>query len=254
MRNLAGETTAHANAYIEDELTEACIPLVGGFSSKPSDGEVKASIRGGCHPFRFERAWYYWVVTGPVSIEIAREMYEDPRGRADVRVAGHCGCPAPEAPWTETIDGVECVTEYHIDSQEGLNLFAEKVLGTRPLPPTEEEQEAAKQIARENTAGIVIYEDSAIEDRYIAADQEVREIRNAISGLRHRLEDLERDIGGRTAGDVAGSLTTALMALYELENPDDARSFVRRAEGVRKMWDDLYANPTKYVLRAGHDG
>lgn len=32
-------------------------------------------------------------------LEIAKELFQDPVGREDVRVAGHCGCPAPESPF-----------------------------------------------------------------------------------------------------------------------------------------------------------
>jgi hypothetical protein len=150
MRNLAGTTTAHANAYIEDELNEARIAFTRG---TPSQGEVATSIHATATSkrgvlsgtFKFERAWSYWVVNGPVSVELAWELYNDTRGRHDVRVAGHCGCPEPVAPWTSVVGGIDSVTEYHIDSQEGLNLFAEKVLGTRPLPPTEKERKTAKE-------------------------------------------------------------------------------------------------------------
>lgn len=251
MRNLAGETTAHADAYVEDELTEACIPIF------PDDarGEVRTKIVGESGAYRFERAWYYWVVSGPVSVPLAKELYEDPRGRFDVRVDGHCGCPEPEAPWTSDVDGVECVTTYHIDSQDGLNLFAEKVLKTRPLPPTEEEKEAAKEIARANHSGRVIYEDGLTEEDYLVAGEEVHAIRRGLTDLRHRLNDLSRgaDKGliptDSIAHTVGCSLTTAVVTLYQLENQHDDRSFSLRAARTRKLWDDLYRNPTNYVLQ-----
>ena len=99
----------------------------------------------------------------------AQELYEDPIGKTDVRVAGHCGCPAPVSPWLEWIDdnGVKLVPQdqydefvrvfkdkvpeimkeqnfrfsedlerdgkayvncYHINTQEGLRLFADMIL------------------------------------------------------------------------------------------------------------------------------
>lgn len=155
--------------------------------------------------------------------------------------------------YVNPVDGVECVNEYHIDTQDGLNLFAEKVLGTRPPAPTDEEKEAAKEIARNNHSGRVIYTDTLEEADYLAAQQEVQEIRSAISALRHRLDDLSRLTGDETANTVAHTLTAAIVTLYELENPADARSFARRAEGRRKMWEDLYAHPTNYVLREKTD-
>lgn len=42
---------------------------------------------------------YYWIVRGEVPLDVAKELYEHPLGRRDVRVSGHCMCPAPEPPW-----------------------------------------------------------------------------------------------------------------------------------------------------------
>jgi hypothetical protein len=41
--------------------------------------------------------WYY-IIEGRVPLALAEKMYEDPVGRHDIRVAGHCGCPPP-AEW-----------------------------------------------------------------------------------------------------------------------------------------------------------
>lgn len=257
MKNLAGASTLHADAHIEDELKEACIPI---FKGDPAKGEVTASLVGEHGRFRFERVWSYWVVNGPVSVELAWELYNDPRGRYDVRVAGHCGCPEPVDPWTTVVDGIDSVTEYHIDSQDGLNLFAEKVLGTRPLPPTKEEKEGALEIARANNSGTVIYEDGLTEEDMLAAEREVHEIRRGLTDLRHRLNRLSEGADRGTiptdsvAHTVACSLTTAVVTLYELENPSDDRSFAARAKRIKGLWQDLYANPTRYVLREKRDG
>lgn len=51
--------------------------------------------------------------------------------KSDIRVAGHCGCPAPEAPWTTRIEHAEFVTSYHIDTEVGLRVFADAI---RALP------------------------------------------------------------------------------------------------------------------------
>jgi hypothetical protein len=77
--------------------------------------------------FVFCRAWYYWVVIGLVPLYVANELYENPIGKKDVRVSGHCGCPSP-IEWIKNrhlIAGHQCVECYHIDSQEGLNLFVQ---------------------------------------------------------------------------------------------------------------------------------
>ena len=96
MKNLAGD--ANCDREIVHELRRSMIPSV------PYDGklgEVPSRLRGKLGPFEFWRAWYYWVVHGPLPLAIAHELYEDPVGRTDVRVDGHCGQPPPEAPWVK---------------------------------------------------------------------------------------------------------------------------------------------------------
>lgn len=162
MRNLAGDPDC--DRYIEKELEMAKVELVRG---KRSTGEVAATITGKLGDFTFERAWYYWVVKGPMPLEMAQKLYDDPIGKVEVRVAGHCGCPPPEKPWitwrddegnelihikekaeidrfvakghispeqmkdrrfSETPEqGHGFVESYHIDSQAGLRLFADAV-------------------------------------------------------------------------------------------------------------------------------
>lgn len=76
--------------------------------------------------FAFCRAWYYWIVAGAVPLRVAQEMYDNPLGHKDVRVAGYAGNTEP-AGWAKTIGGKQFITSYHIDSQEGLNYFVETV-------------------------------------------------------------------------------------------------------------------------------
>ncbi len=104
MQNLAGNE--RCDDFILKELERAKIEAVHG---PRSDREVPASIAGRLGPYTFTRAWYYWVAKGPVPLEVAKEMYADPVGRADIRVSGHCGCPPPEDPWMtyRTKDGKE---------------------------------------------------------------------------------------------------------------------------------------------------
>lgn len=174
MRNLAG--VEGCDEAIHDELTLAGVPWV----RVPRDdihSEVPYTIEGRLGRFKFRRAWRYWVVEGPVPIEVACELYVSPVGRKDVRAGGDCTCPHPdtqaewldsegvrlypdptgerEAKWREFIErhpscreepgkfvpdpsvvlGAHAfVTCYHIDSQQGLNLFVQ-VLKKMPSGP-----------------------------------------------------------------------------------------------------------------------
>ncbi len=122
MQNLAGDE--NCDEFIARELSRSRINAVQG---KRSCREVPASITGKLGPFTFTRAWYYWMVSGPTPLAVAKELYADPVGRADVRVEGHCGCPAPEKPWTIRKDGEEFVMSYHIDTEVGLRLFTDTI-------------------------------------------------------------------------------------------------------------------------------
>lgn len=156
------EKVGQTNETILEELTKAGITPVS--SPKVRESEVATNYTGKYKDFTFTRAWYYWVVEGPVPFTTAQKMYENPNGRKDVRASGHCGCPPPvdmltridnktgkivvdNEEWekgkhifrnmpdslkswiTEYIpekdsEGFsEFVTSYHIDSQEGLNMF-----------------------------------------------------------------------------------------------------------------------------------
>lgn len=147
MKNLAG--VQECDQYIRKELEEAGITAI---PVEQVAGEVSYSIEGQLSCFRFSRAWYYWVVDGDVPLEVANEMHATEIGKKDIRVAGHCGRPEPKEwafPKEEIIeelglmnttfgelaemcnkgeiDAPRFVSEYHIDSQEGLNLFAETI-------------------------------------------------------------------------------------------------------------------------------
>lgn len=69
--------------------------------------EVGAEVAGRLGAFTFERAWYYWIVRGPMPLEVARRLYAEPVGREAVRVAGHCACPPPDewAVWRDAAGG-----------------------------------------------------------------------------------------------------------------------------------------------------
>lgn len=99
MINLAGRDDC--DEHVARELRHACIPSE---RCKLSGHEVNTSIVGKLPGFTFKRAWTYYVVEGRVPVEIAQALYEDPLGRDDVRVAGHCGCPPPADPWLTYLD------------------------------------------------------------------------------------------------------------------------------------------------------
>lgn len=120
MRNLAGN--ADASDFCELELRRAGIEFVR--CDYPQKDEVPSAVSGVIGSLTLTRAWYYWRVYGPVPLPMALELYADPVGKTDVRIAGHCLCPPPEAPWIDEIHGVKCISSYHIDSQAGLDLFA----------------------------------------------------------------------------------------------------------------------------------
>jgi len=121
--NLAGNE--NCDYFIKAELTLAGIDMV----QEKDRGEVPAKIKGKLGNFKFSRAWTYWIVKGDVPLSVAEELYADPVGVKYVRVAGHCGCPAPKEWATPNEKGELVVDCYHIDTLPGLRLFAEKVRG-----------------------------------------------------------------------------------------------------------------------------
>lgn len=94
MENLAGKKDC--DIEIKEELERSRIEIV---FNQPREGEVASSLRGKLGPFSFQRAWVYWMVSGPLPLDVAEELYADPVGKTDIRVSGHCACPPPEAPW-----------------------------------------------------------------------------------------------------------------------------------------------------------
>ncbi len=94
MKNLAG--VIDADSFVQMELKRAGIPIAT-VANNP-DHEVDSCHVGvlGLGEFVFHRAWSYWVVKGMVPYEFAKELYEHPVGKTDIRVGGHCGCPSPD--------------------------------------------------------------------------------------------------------------------------------------------------------------
>jgi len=162
VRNLAG--SPNADYYVKRELHIADIQAWE--APEVATGEVATKFYGILPGFRFVRVWSYWIATGRVPIKTAWALYADPAGK-DIRVDGHCMCPAPRAPWTQwytpdnkqvfpkdqeaeylhymekldmkpdpnwvfsddplSLGAQEFVTCYHIDSEVGLRVFADAV-------------------------------------------------------------------------------------------------------------------------------
>lgn len=94
MKNLAGNTDA--DIYCAAELTAAGIEIA--ILPEQVRGEVPTRVTGKIGGITLRRAWRYWVAEGRVPLDVARRLYADPVGAMDVRVAGHCACPAPGEP------------------------------------------------------------------------------------------------------------------------------------------------------------
>lgn len=99
----------------------------------------------------------------------------------------------------------------------------------------------------------VVYEDDPREADYLAALNEVREIRTELSHLRSRLRDLSKVEtpmwSDSLSVEVAGTMTLAIIALHTLEIGD--RSFAQKARRSRELWADVGANPDDYVVKEG---
>jgi hypothetical protein len=76
--------------------------------------------------FRFKRNWTYWVVSGYVPLRVADELYSTDLGKRYVRSGGDAGLRLPLT-WSTWVGGKRFVDCYHIDTQEGLNLFVSTV-------------------------------------------------------------------------------------------------------------------------------
>lgn len=103
---------------VSAELAQAGIPPEGLEALRRFNGEVPTKYVGSLYGWGFKRAWYYWVADGPGIPPDVAEYFHQTWGQ-EVRVAGHCGCPSP----IEWFHGF-AVGSYHIDTQAGLNAFA----------------------------------------------------------------------------------------------------------------------------------
>ena len=106
MKNLAGyKPIEHLDKILRSELTRCGI--VAREHIEESGGEVNTHVYGDLSGFTFTRAWTYWMVTGPLPLDVAVTLYDNPVGRDDIRVNGHCGCPSPigQATWRDPATG-----------------------------------------------------------------------------------------------------------------------------------------------------
>ena len=124
MLNIAGNKKC--DLWILDELKIAGIEIVR--EDPHATGEVPATISGKLGGFTFRRAWCYWIVDGPMPLDIASRLYESNEvWKKEVRVEGHGGAPHPKE-WAIYYDAERAMVEcFHIDSRAGLSLFADTV-------------------------------------------------------------------------------------------------------------------------------
>ena len=129
LMNLAGyhkryepieEGIAAVDRLLEEELFCAEIDVVR--ADEPYDNEVTTHITGELCGFIFSRAWRYWVVKGPMPMDLAKKIHAHPFG-LQVRVKGHAAAPDPE----QYCSGQAFVGSYHIDTLAGLCLLARHV-------------------------------------------------------------------------------------------------------------------------------
>lgn len=117
------EVRAKVTKVAKAELEAAGIEV---FRFTDRRSEVPSDVMGSLSMWSFRRAWYYWMAEGPgIPPHIAEKLHAT-HGKV-VRVAGHCGCPSP-IEWYEGF----AVGGYHIDTQDGLNAFAEMLRLIKP--------------------------------------------------------------------------------------------------------------------------
>jgi len=126
------ESYPEVDAQVVRELDAAGVKVIGPHEWLRERGEVPVAFMGELCMWGFRRAWYYWVAEGPGVPADRAEEFHKTWGK-QVRVDGHCGCPSP-LEWQHGF----AVGMYHIDTQEGLNAFAE-LLRSIYIPGTEED-------------------------------------------------------------------------------------------------------------------
>lgn len=86
--------------------------------------------------FNFQRKWRYWEVSGFVPVDVAQELYDAPLiSSLGIRAGCHAANLSPSERSVQKsikVLGTRVIESYHIDTQEGLNLFV-KILKDRKL-------------------------------------------------------------------------------------------------------------------------
>lgn len=118
--NLAGVPAEKATEQARRELEWARIRALPYDASRHP--EVWAMVKGHISGpqgqlLELTRAWYYWVVQGPVPLDLARRINRDPCA-PHIRVVGHCDAPPPAHPWVTWYYGDKKVVP--IEQQEEL--------------------------------------------------------------------------------------------------------------------------------------
>ncbi len=124
MRNLAG--SSEADSVTKAELIAAGIPWRNVYRSC---GEVATCVIGLVGDWILTRRWYYWSAESPTGLsrDAAVTLYQ--KAGAAVRLDGHCD---PKSWWESKGEKLEGALLYHIDTVEGLGVFAEAV--RQPYP------------------------------------------------------------------------------------------------------------------------
>lgn len=139
MENLAG--SPYADERVRRELARGRITPVA--HPDRIQGEVPTRTSGRLGRFQFRRYWRYWVVEGPLPLEIALELYADPVGATDIRVRGDAGCTPPEE-WVEWLDSNGTVLASRPGMEAELAQFS---------PDSQVHRTCVEQMEREEAAG-----------------------------------------------------------------------------------------------------
>lgn len=132
MINLAGTGN---NEQAMKEMEEAGIEVYAYSDSLANSNECRVKVIGTIGPWFFTRSRDYWVAKGPgLNIEQAIQLNE--KHGKEVRADGYIGGIDD---LYEHFKGF-AVTTYHIDSQEGLNVFTELLKKIMKNAKTKEKQ------------------------------------------------------------------------------------------------------------------
>lgn len=121
MRDLEGDKAC--DKFIKEELLEAGIDIV---KADKLGKIVPYTIIGKIGNWIFERYWSYWIASNEVGPGVPSNNVKSFNGDYgnEVRLNGYCTCLTFEE-WRAGNKYAKGATLYHIDTQVGLNAFAE---------------------------------------------------------------------------------------------------------------------------------